>query len=399
MTGSYVDSRTWNLEDYAEHLRSEIGTVIEREEIVAQHGPYWTPWNTEVTVDGIRHLVDGVADVNPLFRDRRYALRSRYGDIVAPPAFLYTVWYPTGTFMRRIPQGIKSFNSGGAMELFRPLLVGDRLSFKLVSPSRVEIKSGSRSSGKILLVYSDVEYYNQRGELVAIGQGYSIKAEAGSFEENARYGDREISSYTPAELADIYESQDAEVVRGETPLYWEDVEPGDALGPTVHGPASQFDNVAMFAGSGGYSLKADRIMRTSPYGWDFPMPPHPDTGGFANHEMIMIDGRIATARHGLPGPFVMGQHRMSQYPILLTNWMGDDGFLWRYSNQLRSLVFVGDTVWHTGDVVSKRIDGDRRVVEVSTTGTNQRGEVVSRGTASVLLPSRDDGPVRLPVPR
>ena len=43
-----------------------------------------------------------------------------------------------------------------------------------------------------------------------------------------------------------------------------------------------------------------------------------------------------------------------------------------------------------------RIDGLHHVVELKLAGTNQRGEVTVPGTAIVILPSRDAGPVVLP---
>jgi hypothetical protein len=43
-------------------------------------------------------------------------------------------------------------------------------------------------------------------------------------------------------------------------------------------------------------------------------------------------------------------------------------------------------------------DGDRPAVDVAIGGENQRGEVTCPGTATILLPSREFGPVRLPDP-
>ena len=47
-------------------------------------------FNDEATVDSIRHFVDGMGDTNPLFRDAAYAGTTKYGDIIAPGAFLLT---------------------------------------------------------------------------------------------------------------------------------------------------------------------------------------------------------------------------------------------------------------------------------------------------------------------
>jgi len=45
-----------------------------------------------------------------------------------------------------------------------------------------------------------------------------------------------------------------------------------------------------------------------------------------------------------------------------------------------------------------RAEGDRPAVDLELTAVNQRGELTTPGLATVLLPSRDEGPVRLPDP-
>jgi hypothetical protein len=52
-----------------------------------------------------------------------------------------------------------------------------------------------------------------------------------------------------------------------------------------------------------------------------------------------------------------------------------------------------------GRVVRKYLaDGDRTSVDLDVWGENQRGEITTPGHASVLLPSREYGPVELPEP-
>jgi hypothetical protein len=52
-----------------------------------------------------------------------------------------------------------------------------------------------------------------------------------------------------------------------------------------------------------------------------------------------------------------------------------------------------------GRVVRKHLaEGDRPAVDLEVRGVNQRGEVTTPGHATILLPSRERGPVRLPSP-
>jgi len=60
---------------------------------------------------------------------------------------------------------------------------------------------------------------------------------------------------------------------------------------------------------------------------------------------------------------------------------------------------VGDTQWIRGTVVRKHLaDGDRPAIDVELRAENQRGAVTTPGHATILLPSREHGAVRLPDP-
>jgi hypothetical protein len=59
---------------------------------------------------------------------------------------------------------------------------------------------------------------------------------------------------------------------------------------------------------------------------------------------------------------------------------------------------VGDAHVITGEVVDKRVEDGRCLVEIAMRGTNQRDVVTCPGTAVVALPSREHGPVVLPDP-
>jgi hypothetical protein len=104
-------------------------------------------------------------------------------------------------------------------------------------------------------------------------------------------------------------------------------------------------------------------------------------------------------RAGNPTTFDYGRMRETWLIHLCTDWMGDAAWLWKLDCELRSFNFVGDTTWVRGRVVDKVLaDGDRPAIELEISCTNQRGEVTAPGHATVLLPSREHGPVRLPDP-
>jgi hypothetical protein len=82
----------------------------------------------------------------------------------------------------------------------------------------------------------------------------------------------------------------------------------------------------------------------------------------------------------------------------MTDFMGDDGWLVSQSSEIRKFNYIGDTHIFTGEVVDKRQEEGRCVVDIEMRGTNQRDTVTCPAKATVALPSREHGPVRLPEP-
>ena len=104
-------------------------------------------------------------------------------------------------------------------------------------------------------------------------------------------------------------------------------------------------------------------------------------------------------RSGNPTTFDYGRMRETWLIHLCTDWMGDDAWLWKLDCEFRRFNYVGDTQWLRGardaDVPRR---GDRPAVDLDIEAVNQRGEVTTPGHATILLPSRDHGQVRLPDP-
>ncbi len=104
-------------------------------------------------------------------------------------------------------------------------------------------------------------------------------------------------------------------------------------------------------------------------------------------------------RAGNPTTFDYGRMRETWLIHLCTDWMGDDAWLWRLDCEFRKFNWVGDTHWMRGRVTRKHVaDGGRPAVDLDIWGENQRGETTTPGHATILLPSHEHGPVRLPDP-
>jgi hypothetical protein len=103
-------------------------------------------------------------------------------------------------------------------------------------------------------------------------------------------------------------------------------------------------------------------------------------------------------RAGNPAIYDYGRMRETWLIHLCTDWMGDDAWLWKLDCQFRRFNYVGDTHWMRGRVVRKALVDGHPAVEVDLWGENQRGETTTPGHATILLPSIEHGPVRLPDP-
>jgi hypothetical protein len=69
-------------DDGIERLKQRIGIQVNKPT---------PPHNYEVTWDGTRHFAFGYGDDNPLWCDKHYADGTRWGGLIAPPNFLYTM--------------------------------------------------------------------------------------------------------------------------------------------------------------------------------------------------------------------------------------------------------------------------------------------------------------------
>src|SRR5690349_7159412 len=88
-------------------LRSRIGKPVRRPQ----------PYIEEITRDAIRHYADGIGDRNPLWTDREYAKRARFGDVVGLPTMLYATDRIASGYVGGLP-GVHAMFAGTNWEWF-----------------------------------------------------------------------------------------------------------------------------------------------------------------------------------------------------------------------------------------------------------------------------------------
>jgi acyl dehydratase len=344
--------------------------------------PYYPQVQNEfATQDAIRQFAWGIGDDNPLWHDLEYARKSRYGHIIAPPFFLYGVSAPQG--MEGLP-GVHAFHCGCNWEWFQIIHVNDR--FTCVDTPTDLVEKHGKMGGRQFLQLGKTIYRNQRGEIVAINKRETMRVERQAATEKGKYKHITKYKYSAEELRKIDETYEKEEVRGKNPRFWEDVNVGDELTPIVKGPLGQTDMVEFWAGIGG-GQGAHRIR------WKY-MKRHPkwgvrdpETGTLEPMADVHYESDKADAI-GVPVAYDLGIQRFSWAGHLITNWMGDDGFLKKLDARCKLFNVFGDTQFLKGTVTKKYQEGNQYLVDIEIRTENQRGENTMPGHATVSLPSK-----------
>jgi acyl dehydratase len=99
---------------------------------------------------------------------------------------------------------------------------------------------------------------------------------------------------------------------------------------------------------------------------------------------------VTAAETGMPGPYDNGWQRVSNVSHLVTDWMGDHGFLKKLSARLVRPNVFGDVWMLSGEVTEKSIVDGESIVYLKISGMNQLGEETTTGVAAVRLPSRNN---------
>ena len=97
---------------------------------------------------------------------------------------------------------------------------------------------------------------------------------------------------------------------------------------------------------------------------------------------------------GHPRPYDYGFMRTNWMVHLLTNWMGDDAWIWKLSSSVRKFNYLGDVHLVSGVVTA--VDVAANTVTVDVTEVNQRDEVTCSGQAVIILPTSAGGTAPLP---
>ena len=358
-------------------LRRRIGVRI---------GATAEPWCYEATRDNIRHYAHGIGDDNPLWCDPSYAQGTKYGDVIAPPSFLFATDRIISGYVGGLP-GVHAMWSGADWKWLKPVRRNDEIKTEAVLKDLIE--RDTSFAGRAVQQIYNVKFYNQHGDIVADADSWCFRTERDhAREKGTKYADlkkRAPRRYTDEELAAFYRLYAEEEIRGAMPRYWEDIAIGEPLPAMAKGPMTVTGFIAFAQGWGGLYIRANKLNWRQVHA-------HPGLGiknrfGIPDcPERVHWEEEFAL-RVGAPGAYDYGPERCSWLTHHMTNWMGDDGFLRRATCKIRRHNPAGDLLIITGKVTGKRVEDGRHLVDIEQEARNQDGELSVLGTGVVELPS------------
>ncbi|HEX78992.1 MAG TPA: acyl dehydratase [Dehalococcoidia bacterium] len=138
-------------------------------------------------------------------------------------------------------------------------------------------------------------------------------------------------------------------------LFYEDITEGEDITPLVKQPTTT--QLVMWAGASG------------------------------DHNPIHYDKDFAL-KQGLPGVIVHGQLSGAFLGQMLTDWIGERGYLKKLSISYKGMNLPGETITCRGTVTKKCIEDDNHLVALKIWAEKPFGEKTLTGTAVVNLPSK-----------
>lgn len=359
--------------------------------------------------DAFRHVALSYGDDNPLWCDSDYAAASRWKGPIAPPPLiggdsligedqLTEAEIGRQRELRGDPlRGVHAFYAASEREWWAPLPPDSQVLRRTALVGVVD--KPSEFGGRGIQEWTSQAFQTAAGTLLGAQYRMMFRTEREKARERKKYDAVEIEPWDALALAEVEAAYAAEKPRGAEPRWWEEVAEGDQISPLVKGPLTVTDMVCWHVGMGMGMYDVAPLRLAYQNRQRIPRFYHHDELGVPD-VMQRVHWDPAFARKsGNPTTFDYGRMRETWLIHACTDWMGDDAWLWRLGVEFRQFNYVGDVQWVEGEIVRKYLaEGDRPAVDLELRTRNQRDVVTSPATATVLLPSREHGPVRLPRP-
>ncbi len=392
---------TWTGKRPNELNDDTIAAVRRRIGIPVRYSP--RSHNESSSTDSFRHFALAYGDDNPMYTDPAHAQASSWKSPVAPPLYPFTAGIARSLNWSDAEKkemsggdplaGIGQYMCGERWFFVKPIKASDVL-WRTQSLFGAELRSSEFGGGTGALVSHRVAWEEEGGSPFAfrfLDFWHADREKSGKAGKNREL---ERAHYDDAALEQIDACYENEYVRGAAPRGIADVKVGEELGPIVKGPLSVTEMVAWHTGvgwgmyGGGASKVAYKNRKRIP---KFYLKN--DVGFWDMAQRCHWDDEWAQ-RMGHPAAYDYGVMRSCWMSHLITNWMGDDAWIWNISASIRKFNYLGDM--HMVSGVVREIDRSLNTVTIDATCTNQRGQITSDARIVVILPGPDGGPAVIP---
>lgn len=373
-------------------MSEENGTITDRgieklRERIGESHPEPQPFVEQATRDAIRHWANGIGTDNPLYTDQEYAESGPYGEVTAPPTFLFAANRYASGYVRGL-KGVHTLYGGTEWTWHRPIRAGDEIETSTTLSDVIE-RDSSFSGTAVQQIYT-TEFSTGDGEHLATADSWTFRTDSDQASGNSEHGSggAEIADWDESDLERFAEQYRSETPRGDTPRYFEDVSEGDDLDTLLKGPTSVTSGIAFLQGWGGAYIRAHR--RLFELFDEHPSLRETNRYGAPESSVQVHWNEEAARRNGVPAPYDFGPGRVAWLGHVVHHWMSDYGFMKRLRVEVREPNLMGDVQWCHGTVTEKHEEGDELLVDVSLSAENQREETTATGSATVAVPSEDD---------
>ena len=281
---------------------------------------------------------------NPFYADESYARHTKFGRQVAFPLIYELYIFPYLALNAGIGDYMLVSRHNDTHNYYKPYFEGDTIFIVIDQQKFVDTTPAEGSYYRSFAMSVSARYFNQNGELA----GQTATVLQNSFRRHKDpakrnpdgvivwenpdwWHHRPIYHYTDKDWDAIIALWKSEKPRGATPLYWDDVKVGDQPTPSAIGPIlpDQVNNIMFAALPWNAAIKQNvlnqdtfRTMVKNPQGI-YVLPEHrekkPADTPFADKELANRDGRCKIS-NGVAPRCAIG---------MLSNWMGDAGWLHR----------------------------------------------------------------------
>jgi acyl dehydratase len=346
-------------------------------------------WNDTATRDGIRQFAAGVGDDNPLWLDPSYASETRWGEIIAPPSFLYAI---DATIVAPKLPGVQWIYAGTRWRWYDVIRVDDEVQVE-ARLTEIEEKAGKRF-GPWVLQKGEIVFSRNDGGLICLAEGRVARTprqrRKDASEKSVTQKGEKAAEARKIDAPDVRHEQR----RGRTPRNWEDVTVGERLGPKaitldldqIYRWYMGAQGALHYGGAHGDGVRYRRRHDDYEINRQTGAKDSAARGHFSSKEGKDV---------GMGGAYDVGLQRIGWVIAFLTDWMGNDAHLAETDVDVLAPNLIGDTTSFSGAITAKWID-ENAFVALSIEGRNQKGVLTTRGSAIVALPS-GQGPVALPL--